>query len=62
MGYHIGLRVLKLQHGHNLHLPVTQRKNVEVGVDIRYPPAATRLADYFLGLCFTGYFAPCRLA
>ncbi len=38
-----------------------QRKNVEVGVDIRYPPAATRLADYFLGLCRTGHFAACPL-
>jgi phosphatidylserine/phosphatidylglycerophosphate/cardiolipin synthase-like enzyme len=35
-----------------------QRKNVEVGVDIRYPPAATRLADYFLGLCRTGVRTP----
>ena len=38
-----------------------QRKNVEVGVDIRYPPAAIRLADYFLGLCRTDQFAPCPL-
>jgi len=38
-----------------------QRKNVEVGVDIRYPPAAARLADYFLGLCGTGVFLRCSL-
>lgn len=38
-----------------------QRKNVEVGVDIRYPHAATRLADYFLGLCSTGVFSTCSL-
>ena len=38
-----------------------QRKNVEVGVDIRYPPAAARLADYFLGLCFAGVFSRCPL-
>ncbi|MEX0669182.1 MAG: DISARM system phospholipase D-like protein DrmC [Pirellulales bacterium] len=38
-----------------------QRKNVEVGVDIRYPPAAARLADYFLGLCSSGAFARCKL-
>lgn len=38
-----------------------QRTNVEVGVHIRYPHAAARLADYFLGLCSTGIFSPCSL-
>jgi phosphatidylserine/phosphatidylglycerophosphate/cardiolipin synthase-like enzyme len=38
-----------------------QRKNVEVGVDIRYPPTAARLADYFLGLCSCGAFDRCEL-
>jgi phosphatidylserine/phosphatidylglycerophosphate/cardiolipin synthase-like enzyme len=38
-----------------------QRKNVEVGVDLRYPPAAARLADYFLGLCSAGQLAGCPL-
>jgi len=38
-----------------------QRKNVEVGVDIRHPPTASRLADYFQGLC-RGALAPCPLA
>jgi len=38
-----------------------QRKNVEVGVDIRYSPAAERLADYFVGLTRSGIFAPCLL-
>jgi phosphatidylserine/phosphatidylglycerophosphate/cardiolipin synthase-like enzyme len=39
-----------------------QRKNVEVGVDIRYPPSAARLADYFLGLCKSSAFVQCDLA
>ncbi|NCX99490.1 MAG: phospholipase, partial [Planctomycetia bacterium] len=39
-----------------------QRKNIEVGVDIRYPLAVARLADYFLGLCASGAFSPCSLA
>lgn len=38
-----------------------QRKNVEVGVEIRYPPTAARLADYFLGLCSCGAFDRCEL-
>jgi phosphatidylserine/phosphatidylglycerophosphate/cardiolipin synthase-like enzyme len=38
-----------------------QRKNVEVGVDIRYRPTAERLADYFLGLCSCGDFVRCPL-
>ena len=38
-----------------------QRKNVEVGVDIRYSPAAARLANYFLGLCASGAFSRCTL-
>lgn len=38
-----------------------QRKNVEVGVEIRYRPAAERLADYFLGLCHNGVFTRCPL-
>jgi phosphatidylserine/phosphatidylglycerophosphate/cardiolipin synthase-like enzyme len=38
-----------------------QRKNVEVGVDIRYRPTAERLADYFLGLCHSGVFLRCSL-
>jgi hypothetical protein len=32
-----------------------------VGVEIRYPPTAARLADYFLGLCSTGTFNRCLL-
>jgi hypothetical protein len=38
-----------------------QRKNVEVGVDIRYSPTAVRLANYFLGLCSGGAFTRCEL-
>lgn len=38
-----------------------QRKNVEVGVDIRYRPTVERLADYFLGLSRGGIFVPCVL-
>jgi len=38
-----------------------QRKNVEVGVDLRYPAAAARLADYFLGLCSAGQLVGCPL-
>lgn len=38
-----------------------QRKNVEVGVDIRYRPTAERLADYFLGLCRSNVFERCPL-
>lgn len=38
-----------------------QKKNVEVGIDIRYRPTAERLADYFLGLCRSNVFARCPL-
>lgn len=38
-----------------------QRRNVEVGVDIRYRPTAERLADYFLGLCNSNVFEQCPL-
>jgi phosphatidylserine/phosphatidylglycerophosphate/cardiolipin synthase-like enzyme len=38
-----------------------QRKNVEVGVDIRYQPTAERLANYFLGLCQGGFLVRCPL-
>jgi phosphatidylserine/phosphatidylglycerophosphate/cardiolipin synthase-like enzyme len=38
-----------------------QRKNVEVGVDIRYRPTAERLGDYFLGLCRSNVFLRCHL-
>jgi phosphatidylserine/phosphatidylglycerophosphate/cardiolipin synthase-like enzyme len=38
-----------------------QRKNVEVGVDIRYRPTAERLGDYFLGLCRSNVFLRCPL-
>lgn len=38
-----------------------QRRNVEAGVDIRHPPTAARLADYFAGLCRAGLFASCPI-
>ena len=38
-----------------------QRRNVEAGVDIRHPPTAARLADYFVGLCRAGLFARCPI-
>jgi len=38
-----------------------QRRNVEAGVDIRHPPTAARLADYFAGLCRAGLFSRCPI-
>jgi len=38
-----------------------QRKNIEVGVDIRHQPAASRLADYFQGLCQRNSLVRCPL-
>jgi phosphatidylserine/phosphatidylglycerophosphate/cardiolipin synthase-like enzyme len=38
-----------------------QRRNVEAGVDLRHPPTAARLADYFAGLCRAGLFSRCPI-